>query len=259
MEQEAILALYDQEQRIEIEYPDMRKEILPHVVRFVRPGPGMSQIRFSSVDEYNADQVIAEQIEYFRPHDGPFSWKLYSHDRPADLGERLAGHNFVGDESEPVMILDLHHSPAALLEPVTADVRRLTRPEQLDDVIQIMAQVWGGSFDWMRGRMGPHLEIPGYLSLYVAYAQGNPACAGWTYFYKNSHFAGIFGGSTLPAYRKQGLYTAVLATRVQEAIQRGYRFMVIEASSMSRPIVSRHGFTVLTYSQDFEWQRDQGA
>jgi hypothetical protein len=32
-----------------------------------------------------------------------------------------------------------------------------------------------------------------------------------------------------PEYRKRGLYTAVLAARVQEAIQRGYRFLTIEA------------------------------
>ena len=33
-------ALYDREQRIEIEYPDHRKETLPHLVRFV--GRGLS-------------------------------------------------------------------------------------------------------------------------------------------------------------------------------------------------------------------------
>ena len=32
MDTQELLALYDKEQRIDIEYPDMRKEVLPHVM-----------------------------------------------------------------------------------------------------------------------------------------------------------------------------------------------------------------------------------
>src|SRR5687767_9562218 len=120
METAEILALFDQEERINKEYPDMRKEVLPHVIRFVRPGPGMSFILYSSVDEHNADRVIQEQIEYFRPHDGPFSWDHYDHDSPPDLLERLLAHGFQPEEDGAVMLLDLHKAPAALLEPITA-------------------------------------------------------------------------------------------------------------------------------------------
>lgn len=263
MESEAILALYDRQQRIEIEYPDMRKDVLPEVVRFVRPGPGMSQIRYSWLDEGNADRVIQEQVDYFRPHDGPFTWKVYSHDPGrAGIRERLAAQGFVPDEGGPLMVLDLENAPVELLRPVTADVRRLTEREQLEDVIEVMKPVWGGNFDWMRGRMGGHMAIPGHLSIYVAYVEDKPACAGWTYFYGKSQFASLFGGSTIEAYRKRGLYTAVLAVRVQEAIQRGGRFMDIEASSMSQPIVSRHGFRVVCDVEDWEWravEEDKGT
>lgn len=44
MDVQEILALFDKEQRIEMEYPDMRKEVLPHVVRFVRDAPGMASV-----------------------------------------------------------------------------------------------------------------------------------------------------------------------------------------------------------------------
>ncbi len=44
------------------------------------------------------------------------------------------------------MLLDLHNPPAALMAPVTADIRVLTQPEELDPVVAIMTEVWGGDF-----------------------------------------------------------------------------------------------------------------
>jgi len=67
------------------------------------------------------------------------------------------------------------------------------------------------------------------------------------------------GGSTIPAYRKRGLYTAVLAARVQEAIQRGYRFLTIEAGAMSRPIVAAHGFQLLTTTWSYGWKGNEAG
>ena len=46
----------------------------------------------------------------------------------------------------------------------------------------------------------------------------------------------------------------MLAVRVQEATQRGYRFLMIEASPMSRPIVASHGFQLLTMTSSYGWK-----
>lgn len=257
MDIDEILALFDREQRIEIEYPDMRKEVLgdpPQIVRFSRPAPGMSFVQYSRLDETNVEAAISEQVAYFSGLGLPFNWKVYAHDTPPDLKERLEQRGFEPDEAEAVMVLDLEESPPALLVPPGPHVQRLTAREQLGDVIRVEAQVWGDNFDWIWDRMGGHLEIPGYLSVYVAYAEGEPACVGWTYFPANSQFASLWGGSTVEAYRGRGLYKAVLAARVQEARARGRRFLVIDTSPMSRPIVAANGFRLLTYAYDREWK-----
>jgi ribosomal protein S18 acetylase RimI-like enzyme len=254
MDQEALLALFDREQRAGMEYHGMKKEALPGIVRFSRPAPGTNFVLYSNLDEGEVDRAIAEQVALFGPTGQPFHWTVMEHDRPANLKERLLAHNFRPQEPDAVMVLDLRNAPAALLARGNADVRRLTGREHLADVIRVEEGVWGANFDWISGRLGDHMAVPGYLSVYVAYAEGRPACAGWIYFHEGSHFAGIWGGSTLPAYRRRGLYTAVLAARVQEAIGRGFRYLTIEASPMSRPIVARHGFELLTYAQEFVWQ-----
>lgn len=245
MNTQEVLALYDRDQRREIEFPGMRREVLPHVIRFVRPMPGMSFVLYSDLDETTADAAIDEQIAYFTRLRADFEWKAYGHDRPADLAARLVARGFVAEEPDAIMALDVAAAPAALLAPPSADVRRLTHPDQLADVVKVLEPVWEEDFSWVHNRLGSHMAIPGYLSVFVAYVAGAPACAGWTY-YNDGHFAGLWGGSTLPAYRGQGLYTAVLAARVREARERGVPYLTIDAGEMSGPIVARHGFELLT-------------
>lgn len=253
MDAEKVLALFDTEQRIMIEHPEARKETLPHLVRFIRPAPGSSFITYSRLDESTADAVIQSQVEDFRQRGLHFYWKVYGHDTPADIKQRLVNHGLAMDpnESGSLMVLDVQEAPQALLQPVTADIRQIKHGWGIRDAITVMEQVWGGKFTWMRDRMGGHLKIPGYLSLYVAYEKRKPTCTAWTYFSANSQFASLWGGSTVPEARGKGLYTQILAVRVQEAIRRGRRFLYLDANQNSRPIVEKHGFQFLTTADDF--------
>ena len=72
-----MLALYDREQRREIEYPGMSRQVLPRLVRYVRPAPGMSFVLHSDLDEGSADAAINEQLAYFAALQQPFEWKVY--------------------------------------------------------------------------------------------------------------------------------------------------------------------------------------
>jgi len=280
METEAILALYDAEQRINIEYPDTGKERRPHVIRYVSETGGLHYILYSRLAGANVEAVIAEEQAYFGPL-GEVEWKVYAHDQPADLRERLVARGFEAEEPESIMVLDLEETPQweaahrgkdedGLREtapgsgadqgvsalPGGVKVRRLERASQLEDVRQIEEAVWEEDFGRLTEHLANDLAVPGYLSVYAAYMDGQPACAGWIYFHANGQFADLWGGSTVPEHRGLGLYTAVLAKRVQEATARGYRFLTIDASPMSRPIVVRHGFRLLTMAWACKWGKD---
>ena len=249
-----ILTLFDAQERSAVTFPDMRKDVLPNVVRFVGKPPTPSFILHSRLNDSNADAAIQEQFTYFRERNQSFEWKAYDYDQPLDLLERLIAAGLELEDTEAVMVLDVRDAPPALLTPTTVDVRTITQPAGLEDVKLVEEQVWGGDHDWIKGRLGAHLQNPDYCSVYVAYIDDAPACAGWTYFNANSDFAGLWGGSTLEQYRGRGLYTALLATRVQEAIRRGRRFLTIDASAMSEPIVKRHGFRLLAYAHACKWE-----
>ncbi len=257
MKAKEILKLYDREQRIEVQYPDLRKENAGEVIRFIgQPRPNHNFILYSSLNDENADAIIEREIAYFDGIGHPFEWKVYEHDSPSDLRQRLANCDFNVRERDAVMVLDLQEAPDLLLQPDPAvDLRRLTQPEQLDDIITVLSQVWpDDEHEWVLAVLGDDLRLrPEFATVFVAYADNQPASAGWIYFHEDSQFASLWGGSTIPKYRKMRLYTAVMAARVQAAIQRGYRFLTIDASPMNTPIAASRGFQLLTYAHACTW------
>ena len=98
-------------------------------------------------------------------------------------------------------MLDLEDAPRVLLEPVRHDVRRITDPDQLDDVVAVQKQVWPEAdfVPWLDQQLSENLRVdPEHLSVYVAYIDDLPASSAWITFHRGSQFAGLWGGSTLP-------------------------------------------------------------
>ena len=254
MNRNNLLVRYDKDLRLRISYPEARKEITKDVVRIIRKAPGMNVVAFTFANEAKLDSVIAREVDYLQPLNQPFTWKVYDHDRLPSLKDKLSIRGFQ-DDGDPadVMVLDVKKAPAELLQPIKADIRRIADLDGLQDVIHVLDQVWGGHNTWVNDRLGGHLKVPGYLSVYAAYVENRPASIAWSYF-PRGHFATLFAGSTIPKYRKQGLYTGLLATRIQEIRKRGYHFAVVETGEMSRPIVAKHGFQHLTTVYDYEWK-----
>ncbi len=249
-----LLARYDKELRIHIRYPEARREATGDVVRFIRNAPGMNFVSFTFANERRLDRVIDREVDYFAPLNQPFTWKVYDHDLLPSLKEKLTARGFVGDDdSADVMILDVADAPDYLFQSEKADIRRVATRDGLKDIIHALNTVYGNDNSWVNDRLGLHLQIPDYLSVYAAYVEDQPVSIAWTYFPKG-RFATLFGGSTIPEYRKQGLYTSLLATRLKEIRTRGYQFAVVEAGALSSPIVATHGFQHLTTVWDYQWQ-----
>ena len=245
-----LLALYDQDERYLATFPDLRREELPRVVRHVDLVGHSGTVIYSRLSSESVDAAIDEQTAYFTALGQQFEWKAFAHDQPADLVQRLAVHGFAVDESEAIMVLDVRAAPAALLAPA-ANVRRLRQIDELRDASAVRRQVRGD--DGVERLAYEMAHAPDYLSVYVAYADNVPAACGWIRFPQASAFASLWGGSTIPELRNRGLYTALLAARVQEARARGWRYLTIDAGPMSRPIVEKRGFRLLTYATACTW------
>jgi GNAT superfamily N-acetyltransferase len=243
-----ILDLYDQHERFNAFAPGMRREVDGPVVRLLmeEEAQGLSYISYSQLNAANADGAIARQITYFKTLGRNFEWTHYGHDQPPDLGERLAAAGFETEETGSLMVLELAKAPPRLLAPITADVQRLTDVSELETVRALLEDVWEEPFAWFVPRMSRYLASQDYVSIYLATIDDQPASAAWVFYPTGSRFGGLYGGTTLPPFRGHGLYTALLATRIQEAIRRGYQFLHVDAGDMSRPILEKQGFARLT-------------
>jgi hypothetical protein len=257
MDKSRMIALYDQDQRKDVEYPDMRREVTPNVVRHIdTSGVGEGAVIYSQLEDANADDIIREQILYFENIGQDFEWKIYDYDQPPDLKERLVSHGFIVEEAEAIMVLDLEDAPKVLWQPVLPSIQRITNPEKISDVLTIEQQVWNEDFSSLGHYLAEALRNhPEQMSVYVAYVEGQPVSAAWIYFPKHSQFASLWGGSTVSGFRQQGLYTALLAVRAQEAKARRVRFLTVDASDMSRPILEKFGFELIAYSYPCTWKR----
>lgn len=65
MNRSQIIALYDQEQRKDVAFPGMRREVTPTVVRLLdTSGSGEGFIAYSQLTEGSAEEEIREQVSY---------------------------------------------------------------------------------------------------------------------------------------------------------------------------------------------------
>lgn len=248
-----LLVRYDKDLRLRITYPEARKEITNDVVRIIHPAPGRNMVSFTFANERELHRVIHNELDYVRPLGQSVTWKVYEHDLLPSLREQLVSHGFTVDHRPTeVMVIDLNRAPTPHSKTSQADLRNIDNLDSLKDIIWVLDQVWGGDNTWVNDRLGRHLQIPGYLSMYAAYANDQPVSIAWTHF-PRGHFAKLSVGSTVTEHRRQGLYTKLLAAAIREIRERHYRYAVVEANDMNRGILLRHGFQHLTTVQDYEW------
>ena len=82
--------------------------------------------------------------------------------------------------------------------------------------------------------------------MFVAEADGEVVSAAWAVYKKGTDFTGLWGGSTLAEWRGKGIYKALVAVRAARAVELGYRYLQVDASDDSSPILQRLGFLAVT-------------
>jgi hypothetical protein len=251
MDIDAVRGLYDRYERREADFPLYRREATERLVRMVSLDGGNSIVCYSSLSEADADAAIEGELEYFKGLGLGFEWKYYSYDSPADLKRRLAAKGFSVGEDEAIMALELERLPPELSAKPAHDVRRVTDERTFADFAEASTKAWPDQegHEALLASIAATLRDEGeLLSAYVAYVEGVPVCSSRIAFPPASPFASLWGGATLEPYRGRGIYGSMLAARAREAIARGYRFLTIDASPMSRPIVAKRGFELLAIS-----------
>ncbi len=256
-----VRAAYDARMRRDAE-PDAaraRVERAGAVVRQTVPGLGWNGVLWSDLHEETADAEIAAQVAHFAGLGTPeFEWKLYDHDRPADLGARLLAAGFVPEPAETLMVGRTAELAGLPLDPPEGITLRVVSDEEgVNLMMDVHARAFGTERPRIREQMLSLLrEQPDSIAAVVAMAGETPVSAARMEMRPGTPFAGLWGGGTDPRWRGRGLYRLLVAHRARVAAELGIPYLQVDASADSRPILERLGFDVLGVTTPYIWSRD---
>ena len=225
------------------------------VVRSLSPTGAECVIVYSHCAAEDLDEAIRAEIALAEAHRYALEWKVYGHDTPPTLKDRLLAAGFEPGPMESLMVIPVNPETLAAFGAPAYDIRRIHDAEGLEDIAAISREIGRKNVEVEQSRLARTLEeTPGEMSVYVAYHEGEPVACARVYFTENSEFAEMCGGRTKTAYRNRGLYTALVAARLREALERHRRYLFVDALPTSEPILRKRGFQLVTQTQPFVYQ-----
>lgn len=204
------------------------------------------------------DALIARQRDRFAARGEAVEWKIRGHDLPSDLTDRLRAAGFAAEAEETVLIGRAKDMASPPVLPDGVVLRQVTERADMHRIAALESTVWGQDLtmigDDLAGRVA---AAPDDLVILVAEADGEVVSAAWLVFRTGTEFAGLWGGSTLSAWRGRGIYRALVAARAHIAAARGVRYLQVDASGDSAPILRRLGFHAVTTTTPYVWSPRQ--
>ena len=134
----------------------------------------------------------------------------------------------------------------------------MREPGDFPRLVQLDESMSHENHSWIDALGEERAADPQGLSIFVAEAEGRTVGDGWVRFPSGTEFATFWGGFTLPDWRRRGIYRALVAHRAKLAVARGRRYIEVDASDNSRPILERLGFIPVTTTTPYVWSPGSG-
>lgn len=219
------------------------------VVREFSPDGSACRIVFSRCAAEEVADVIRDEVTRAETGGYVLEWKLYGHDGPVDLADALLAAGFQPDDAESVLALPVNEAALAAFDGPAYEIRRV---HDADDVAEISREIGRRNVEEEKRRLeAALLAAPDELSVHVAYVDGEPVACGRIYFTKSSDLAELAGGRTKTTHRTRGLFTALVAARLREAMARNRTLVLVDALPTSEPTLRKRGFQLVTGTRPY--------
>ena len=213
---------------------------------------------FEDADESAIRGWVVEAIAHYRrdPAVSRVEWKTRGHDHAPGLHDALLGHGFEPDEPEAIMIGAAAALAVDVQLPAGVDLRRVTEEADIRAMSAMQDEVFGepasnNNADALLSRAGKSPD----MELWIAEHGDTIVSAGRLEPVAGTDFAGIWGGSTLPQWRGQGIYRALTAARARSALKLGKTLIHSDSTEYSRPILDRYGMVRVSTTTPYRWRR----
>lgn len=235
---------------------DPRTEIVARDDRLLSAGPlpehpWSSQVHWVRWTEADVEARITEVLDYFRTGRRAFVWLVTARSAPPSLADRLVARGLIR-ELEGRML-------AAAMPIAGLRVNPEIRVEEVTDRPQMLAALRVDHPTWGEARLSPLLEDRmRYLGTNwhaaVAHLDGRPVGTARWFIHSDLRGVEFIGAETLSDYRRRGVYSTLVAYRVEHAAREGCTFAgIIADGSTSAPILVKRGFDDLGRATFFLW------
>jgi GNAT superfamily N-acetyltransferase len=218
-----------------------------------------TRIPWANFPQVEADARVATILAALRPQGLDIVWQVGPASRPRNLGERLLAHDMAllqpGDAG---MALELdrlredvaHHPTVAirrassaadveLFEALQAEGFERRPPPRPSPMLRFFEALGWGSPDLDRVRA------------YIGSVMGKPVATASAHY--GAGVVGLYGVATLPAYRRQGLATALMLHALRAARAEGISIATLYASEMGQEVYRRLGFRQYCIVERYVW------
>ena len=259
----ALLAAYDEQLRTDAETPSAIAVERLGPLRLVTFAGGRGFITYQDLGGADADAIRALVAQALARYEADeqirrVEWKTRGHDHAPGLHEALLEKGFVAEETESIMIGEAQALAVDVELPEGVMVRRIFEEADVRAMSAMQAEAFGDSESEAVEKSEAllrRLALDEAMQLWVGEAEGRVVTAGTLEPVPDTEFAGIWGGSTLEAWRGRGIYRALTAARARSAIELGKSFIHSDSTEYSRPILERSGLLKVSTTTPYLWKR----
>lgn len=211
--------------------------------------------RFARNDKDYIDTKIDTIRDHFASHKVSLNWVVSPVTRPTNLGTYLEAHDIGHRADDLWMALDMQKMHEDSPQRRNLVIRECKNAQDL----QVWKSVNVRGFDDFED--GAQIYYKNYVNIgfgdgmpwhhYVAWLHNTPIAASSLLLWAG--IAGIYGVSTVPEARQQGVGTAVTIHALQQARLLGYRIAVLAPSDMGMGMYRRIGFEDFCTIQHYGW------
>ncbi len=138
--------------------------------------------------------------------------------------------------------------------PQSVSIRSVSTRADADRMAALLTEVDGADQSFLGEAFFRDRQAnPDHVVLLVAEANGRVVSTARLNLVRGTRFATLWAGSTLPKWRRQGIYRATVAFRAHLAAEHGSTFLQVDASESSRPILERLGFLTVSTTTPYIW------
>ncbi len=257
----ALLRAYDDQLRTDAETPGAQSVERLGPLRLARFPGGRGFVSYRDLGGADAPTIrrwVADALEHFRADLAVIDveWKTRGHDVAPGLHDALVDHGFVAGEEESVMMGAAAGLVADVPLPAGVTLRRVTTEADVRAMSAMADEAFGDPVSTRRADdLLFRLSRDDGMELWVAEADGAMVSSGRLEPVPGTEVAGVWGGSTLAAWRGRGIYRALTAVRARSALALGKTILHSDSTEYSRPILERSGLVKVTSTTPYEWTR----